>query len=75
MGTPAVTLYGPTRTELTGALGPRQRNLAVDFPCAPCMQRICDHEGPSEVRPACFATLDPATVFDALSRQMDMPAE
>ena len=74
VGTPAVTLYGPTHTELTGALGPRQRNLAVEFACAPCMRRICDYEGPSAVRPACFATLNPATVFDALSRQMDAPA-
>ena len=73
VGTPAVTLYGPTRTELTGALGPRQRNLAVEFACAPCMRRICDYDGPSAVRPTCFAALHPATVFDALSRQMDGP--
>ncbi len=70
VGTPAVTLYGPTRTELTGALGPRQRNLAVDFDCAPCMRRACDYAGPSAVRPACFATLDPCQVFTALTAQM-----
>ncbi len=71
VGTPAVTLYGPTRTELTGALGPRQRNLAVDFPCAPCMRRECNYDGASDVRPACFATLPPQQVLAALQRQIE----
>jgi len=74
VGTPAITLYGPTRTELTGAMGPRQRNLAVDFPCAPCMRRECDYTGASDVRPACFATLDPSKVFALLCEQMETAA-
>jgi heptosyltransferase-1 len=71
--TPAVTLYGPTRTELTGAMGPRQLNLAARFECAPCMRRECNFTGPSEVKPACFQTLDPARVLASLHRQMDSP--
>lgn len=70
VGAPALTLYGPTRVDLTGAVGARQRNLAARFPCAPCMRRDCDYEGPSEADPACFAGLPPALVFDALRRQM-----
>lgn len=70
VGTPAITLYGPTRTDLTGALGPRQHNLAVDFGCAPCMQRECTYTEPAEVKPACFATLAPRQVYAALQAQM-----
>lgn len=70
VGAPAITLYGPTRTELTGALGPRQRNLAAEFACAPCMRRACDYVGRSQVRPACFEQLNPARVWQALKAQM-----
>lgn len=70
VGVPAVTLYGPTRTELTGALGPRQHNLQAAFECAPCMRRECDYGGESPVRPACFASLNPERVFASLRAQM-----
>ena len=73
VGTPAVTLYGPTRTELTGAVGPRQRNLAVEFDCAPCMRRECGYRGTAEVEPACFTTLAPARVWADLRGQMGGP--
>ncbi|MCB1801351.1 MAG: lipopolysaccharide heptosyltransferase I [Gammaproteobacteria bacterium] len=68
--TPAVTLYGPTRTDLTGALGPRQKNLAAEFECAPCMQRICSYTAATPVRPACFMSLDPRRVFTELEAQI-----
>jgi len=71
VGTPAVTLYGPTRTDLTGATGPRQRNLAADFGCAPCMRRDCDYQGPSTVEPACFEALPPSLVFAQLQAEME----
>jgi heptosyltransferase-1 len=67
---PGVTLYGPTRTELTGARGRRQINLQVDFSCAPCMRRKCDYSEKSAVRPACFATLPPEQVWDQLLARM-----
>lgn len=70
MGVPAVTLYGPSRIELTGALGLAQRNLSVDFACAPCLKRDCGFTQPSAVKPACFATLPPAEVWAALRAQM-----
>lgn len=71
VGTPAITLYGPTRTDLTGALGPRQLNLSADFGCAPCMQRDCDYAGKAEVEPACFEALSPRVVFSRLLGQID----
>ncbi len=68
VGTPAVTLYGPTRTELTGAAGDRQKNLSVEFKCAPCMRKRCNRKG--EVVPPCFATLPPGRVWQVLQAQM-----
>jgi heptosyltransferase-1 len=70
LGTPAVTLYGPTRVELTGALGAGQRNLTADFPCAPCQRRVCRFRGPAPVRPACFAQLPPERVWEVLRERM-----
>lgn len=70
VGLPAVTLYGATRTDLTGAVGPHQVNLAADFPCAPCMRRSCSYRGPASVHPACFEALTPARVLDVLQRQI-----
>jgi heptosyltransferase-1 len=70
LAVPAVTLYGPTRTELTGAVGPRQINLKAEFPCAPCMRRACDYSGEREVEPACFASLPPVRVWQQLQIQM-----
>jgi len=69
LGTPAITLYGPTRTELTGALGPAQRNLKGEAPCAPCLERRCRR--PDEPRPLCLATLTPEEVWQALKGQME----
>ena len=71
VGVPAVSLYGPTRVGLTGALGARQLNLSAEFPCSPCLRRDCDYPGESPVRPACFAVLPPTLVWENLQRQMD----
>jgi heptosyltransferase-1 len=70
LGAPGVTLYGPTRTELTGVVGDRHRNLAVDFACAPCLRRFCNYQGAAAVQPACFETLAPQRVWQALQEQM-----
>jgi heptosyltransferase-1 len=67
---PGVTLYGPTRTELTGARGRKQINLQVDFSCAPCMRRKCNYAEKSDLQPACFSTLPPERVWDQLLMQM-----
>ncbi len=70
LAVPAVTLYGPTRTELTGAVGRRQINLKAEFPCAPCMRRACGYSGERAVEPACFVSLPPARVWEQLQVQM-----
>lgn len=67
---PAVTLYGASRTGLTGAMGPHQENLAVEFSCAPCLRRKCKLKGPREVFPPCYSTLPPDLVWEALQAQI-----
>jgi len=64
---PGVTLYGATRSDLTGTRGPAQRPLSVDFPCAPCLERRCAYTGPATVVPACYASLPPGRVWDELA--------
>jgi len=71
LSVPAVTLYGPTSTNLTGARGQVQTNLQAEFECAPCMRRECDYTGASEVVPACFTKLPPTDVWSALQARMD----
>ncbi|MCP4128724.1 MAG: lipopolysaccharide heptosyltransferase 1, partial [Gammaproteobacteria bacterium] len=68
---PAVTLYGPTRTELTGARGRLQTNLQAQFECAPCMRKECSYRGTAEVVPACFGQLQPTSVWSTLATCMD----
>ncbi len=67
---PAVTLYGPTKTGLTGAVGRLQTNLQAEFECAPCMQKACSYLESSKVVPACFEDLPPEKVWAALESRM-----
>jgi heptosyltransferase-1 len=75
LGTPSVTLYGATRPGLTGTMGPSQIALAADFPCAPCLKRVCRFRGEAPERPACYGSLDPERVFSALLARMAMEGE
>jgi len=71
LSVPAVPLYAPTRTELTGARGPLQTNLQADFVCAPCMRKECNYHGTAEVAPACFGQLQPLDVWATIKAGMD----
>ncbi|MDH7480789.1 MAG: glycosyltransferase family 9 protein [Armatimonadota bacterium] len=42
MGVPVVALFGPTRHDLTGPLGNRNRIVTAGVPCAPCMKTSCN---------------------------------
>lgn len=68
LGAPSVTLYGPTRPDRTGTYGSGQLHLSAEFPCAPCMNRICTYREPAEVQPACFGTLPPERVWQEVER-------
>ena len=70
LGTPAVTLYGPTDPRRTGTLGRHQRRLGVHYPCAPCLERRCPRPAATGVETPCFATLTPERVWAALEAEM-----
>ena len=66
LSVPTISLYGPTDPKRTGTMGMNQIHLAADFPCAPCLSRKCTYTKPAEVFPACFTTVAPGRVLEAL---------
>lgn len=73
---PTISLFGPTNPGLTGAWGPRQRHLASDFACAPCLSQRCQHTPTADETarfdltrevPLCFTRLHPERVFAELT--------
>lgn len=71
LGVPSVTLYGSTRADLTGTMGNVQKNLEVNFECAPCLNRICVYKQDAEVQPACYQTLSPEMVWAEINKLLE----
>lgn len=65
--TPTVSLYGPTDPFRTGTQGLHQTHLQANFPCAPCLKRVCFYTGLSSEKPACFETLPPQKIWECLT--------
>ncbi len=63
---PTVSIYGSTNPNYTSALGKKSIHLAANFPCSPCLQKCCDYKKPTAVAPACYTTITPKQVFNAL---------
>jgi lipopolysaccharide heptosyltransferase I len=60
VGTPCLTLFGPTDPQRTGPYGAGHRVLKTDLPCRPCFSRRC------RIRThACLRTLPPEQVLAA----------
>ncbi len=70
VNTPAVTLYGSTSANLTGAVGVAQQNLQVDYECAPCMKKLCSKLAIDKPEPPCYETVSPTLVWHTLVSQM-----
>jgi heptosyltransferase-1 len=68
LGVPGVTVYGSTRPAHNGTYGAGQMHLAAEFPCSPCRSRTCLYRGPAAVKPACYASLPPARVWDLVAK-------
>lgn len=70
LGTPTISLYGPTDSKEIGTFGDNQIQLQANFPCSPCKNREClyakTHQ--TDVVPACFATINPDIVWHALKK-------
>ncbi len=69
-GTPSVSLYGSTSAKLTATKGFNNLALQTDFACSPCLKKVCDYSGESDVQPACYQTLNAATVWASLKPLM-----
>jgi|SRR5579885_300725 heptosyltransferase-1 len=65
---PTVSIYGPTNPEYTGALGKSSIHLAANFSCSPCLSRECKFREAATVSPACYSTIPPAPVWDAVQK-------
>lgn len=63
VGTPFVTLMGPTRPECTGPYGRGGMALSADIPCLGCLKRSCRHV-------TCMQWISPGEVLAATRRVM-----
>lgn len=66
---PTISIYGSTNPEFTGVVGAKAVHLAADFPCSPCYARVCQYRKPSIVKPACYGTLPPEKVWEAVTKR------
>jgi lipopolysaccharide heptosyltransferase II len=60
VGTPTVTLFGPTDPRLTSPRGRSARVLEGRAPCAPCFLERCPIDHP------CMRSIEPAAVAGAV---------
>jgi len=67
LGVPAITLYGATDPNKTGALGVRQKNLHGQADCVPCLKRNCEFKDSFGVQ-KCWKPVSPDAVFVGLQR-------
>lgn len=63
---PTVSVYGSTHPDYTGAIGKSSLQLAASFECAPCLNRECTYKKEAVVVPACYSTVTPAKVWQAV---------
>ena len=70
LGVPTIGLYGPSSAKLAGPAGEKTVNLQADFPCSPCLKRYCTYHGPSQEQPACYDTLVPERIWQALQEML-----
>lgn len=70
LGVPAAAIFGPTSSRKTGPFrNPRSLVISSRLPCAPCLEFDCQLPAdahPGLARPACMATLQPASVWSQL---------
>ena len=69
VGTPVITLFGPTDPARTGPYGAGHTVLRSGVPCSPCFSRRCMNS----VLMECLTTIHPEQVFDAAMRLVEQP--
>jgi len=68
---PALTLYGATNSQLTGAIGEKQKNLQSEFGCSPCLKKECSIADNQHITPPCFQMLPAQRVWETLLLHLD----
>lgn len=66
---PVFGLYGATNTEKTGIIGENAINLTAQYPCSPCLLRICKFKGQQSIDPPCYQTITPNVVWEQIEKQ------
>ncbi len=66
VGTPTVTIYGPTRWEEWNPIGEEHKVIHPEMDCAPCYQKGCNGEG----RSRCLEELRPEKVKQIVSERL-----
>ena len=63
---PTVSLYMSTNPGWSGAYGMTQKHMAVYYPCAPCMKRVCPLPASEDnIHPPCATTIPPDVVWNS----------
>jgi heptosyltransferase I len=73
VGTPSVTLYGPTSVGLIGTSGNNQFHLNAENPaysCSPCYKRVCNFEGGNSDMSACMNSFTPESAWNLLREKI-----
>lgn len=72
LGTPTLTLYGPTDAGLIGATGPNSVHLnAQGFECTPCYKQQCHYKAYKGPRSQCLKSISPAAVWEQTCTLLD----
>jgi len=71
LGTPSVTIYGPTVSTLTGTTGDHQLHMDSDLECAPCQKRECIYRGDPATDSLCLRQITPEMVWQKLHSEIN----
>ncbi|RLB31511.1 MAG: hypothetical protein DRG87_02270, partial [Deltaproteobacteria bacterium] len=66
VGTPTVSIYGPSAPVNWAPLGEQHLVIFKDLPCVPCRQKGCNHSGVSR----CLQELEVGEVIEVLDKKI-----
>lgn len=70
LGTPCVSAYGSTDSNLTGTRGKNQTQLQSGYPCSPCLLKKCPKLTAQITSPPCYQLIDADCLWQALYEQI-----
>ena len=70
LSVPAVSVYGATDANLTGAVGEGQVHIQCQYPCSPCFLKECNRLTQQIISAPCYQSLDPADIWQQLYQKI-----